>query len=193
MHEFATPRRPPRRYGRPSRRCATPSRISADCSRARASSTTIWRLRCERFDARIAAEITRREEAESRADAAGRLEQLLDGRSLDELAAVAADAASAFDAHVADHGARPGGRPDRAATEQAVAAREQVIEQLADLRARIEEREAGMDDTAELELRLEQASSERARLVARPATRRAWRARSWLPPHARHTSGSRRT
>ncbi len=45
-----------------------------------------------------------------------------------------------------------------------MAAREQVVEELAELRARIEEREAGMDDPAELELQLEQARSERARL-----------------------------
>jgi hypothetical protein len=119
----------------------------------------------ETFDVTVAAEITRREEAETRADAAGRLEQLLDGRSLDDPAAAAAKARAAYDAHVVDHGERPGGRPDRAAGEEAATVREQVVEELGELRARIDEREAGMEDPAELELRLEHARSERARLT----------------------------
>jgi DNA repair exonuclease SbcCD ATPase subunit len=118
----------------------------------------------ETFDGAVAAEVTRREEAESRADAAGRLEQLLEGRSLEELAATAAQTRAAYEDHVSEHGERPGGEPGRAAGEAALAVREQVVESLAGLRARVEEREASMEAPAELELHLEQASSERARL-----------------------------
>ena len=191
----ATPRRPPRRCARPSRRCATPSRSSAAWSRARASRTTTWPSRSNTFDAMVAAEITRREEAEGRADAAGRLEQLLDGRSLDELAAAAAGARAALDAHVAAHGARRGGRPDRAARPRPTwrCPRAGSIEELAELRARIEEREVahGRPRRPRAPARGRREASGRASRAA--ATRRAWRARSWPRPPARRTSGSRRT
>ena len=119
------------------------------------------------FDALVAAETTRREEAEQRADAAGRLEQLLDGRSVEELAAAAEQAAAELAAHEAAHGHRTGGRVEGAARTEALATRERLIGELAALRARIDERESRMEDPADLELQLEAARTELGRLHTR--------------------------
>jgi hypothetical protein len=122
-------------------------------------------LALEAFEVRVAADATRREEAERHADAAGRLEQLLDGRSLDDLAAAAERAAAALETHIATHGTRTGGTPDRPAAERDAKARDQLIEDLAGLRARIDERETTLDDPADLELQLGEASARRSRML----------------------------
>src|SRR5262249_30319835 len=82
----------------------------------------------------------------------------LDGRTLDELEAAGAEARAVLESHVAEHGLRA------SAGEADAAARAEIVEALAELRARIQERESAMEDPADLELQLEQARSERARL-----------------------------
>lgn len=117
------------------------------------------------FDAKVATARTRHEEAECRADAAGRLEQLLAGRPVDELAIAARKAVTDLESHVAAHGTIPVASNGVGTQEDNAAARERLIADLADLRARIDEREANNGDPADLELQLDQARAELTRIM----------------------------
>lgn len=115
------------------------------------------------FEALVTADATRREEAKERDDAAGRLEELLDGRTMEDVAAAVEAARRDLATHVAAHGQRTDAPVAGTTIADDAARRDELIAELADLKARIHERESGMDYPADLELQLDEARDELAR------------------------------
>lgn len=124
------------------------------------------------FEAVVEKETTARENAERLAAATGRLEQLLAGRSLDELDEEKTIAEEAL----AEHKKRHGMLEDRplAWTDPEALAKERtaVSAAIAELRARRDERELSLGDPADIELQLDSLRSKHAKLtLAKDAVR----------------------
>lgn len=116
------------------------------------------------FDQVLMANVNAQEDAERRAAAAGRLEQLLEGRTLDELRAEAVQAQAALADHETAHGVLADEVVGADSARQLSDDRTGLAEEIADLAARRDEREAGLGDPADLELQLHAANEEFARL-----------------------------
>lgn len=114
------------------------------------------------FDGRVRSEADAREDAERLAAAAGRLEQLLAGRSPGELRAEAAQAQAALDEDEHVHGVLSTDREDPDAARSLADERTRVAAAVADLAARRDEREASLGDPADLELQLHRLRAELA-------------------------------
>jgi uncharacterized protein YhaN len=112
------------------------------------------------FDQRVTAEAQAHEEAAHRAAAAGRLDQLLAGRTHDQLRDEAAQAQAALADHEARHGVLSDEPTEAVWPRQLNDDRTRLAEDIADLAARRDEREAALGDPADLELRLHAASAQ---------------------------------
>jgi len=113
-----------------------------------------------RFDDLAGAEAERQEVVAARADAAGRLEQLLAGRTPAELAEKATRALDGLSRHVAQHGELRDGDGTPEAERSGLEERARVDRRLAELATRRQEREEGLKEPADLELQLDAARAE---------------------------------
>jgi hypothetical protein len=118
----------------------------------------------EAFELLLGREAEAQGAAERRAGDAGRLDQLLAGRTLDELREEADCAREALAVHEEAHGRLAREDVDERTARELIDERARVAEETADLAARRDEREGALDDPADLELRLHAAREKVAAL-----------------------------